>query len=545
MNVRSLPAKALSLFVSGCLAFSLAGFALPELAFADEQADQQLSAGEEPAETTDVQQEPQPEIQDPALQDQEVQQPVQPEQPAQDVQEPQDSQEPQEQLASESDQPEASDSEEDQPEELQDGLQQDEHGNWIYLESGVPVTQDFRNVAEGSSLDGRYYFDANGFAVSGLQTINGKLYYFDTTTFKAVKKAWKDIDGKRYRFGANYYALDEGRYVIGGKLYYIGKNHAVHYGWKTWQDGTKSYFSTKRNGAAAKEWWVIGGKRYYFHKETAKAYRGLWWIDGKRYYFNKANSRQYKGWKKWASGRRSYFSPKHNGAAASGWWTIKGKRYYFNPDTRKTVRGIYVINGKRYGFKDNGVMRTNWYQWPNGKWSYFGKNGVQRMGVKYLYGLKFNFVNGKARISDLVRFNMCRKAQQYTSPTGWLILVDLRNQHMTVFSGSKGNWILKKYWICSSGMPGITATVASANHAIGYRGYAFGDETFVCYWYTQFFKRCLFHSSPYIPGTSICMDSTMGVPSSRGCIRLRIDRAKWIHDNMPRDTRVVVFGRLR
>ena len=48
MNTRSLPAKVLSLFMSGCLAFSLAGFALPQIALADEPTDQQIPQAEEP-----------------------------------------------------------------------------------------------------------------------------------------------------------------------------------------------------------------------------------------------------------------------------------------------------------------------------------------------------------------------------------------------------------------------------------------------------------------------------------------------------------------
>ena len=49
------------------------------------------------------------------------------------------------------------------------------------------------------------------------------------------------------------------------------------------------------------------------------------------------------------------------------------------------------------------------------------------------------------------------------------------------------------------------------------------------------------YSSPYYVNSNRVMDPTMGVPSSAGCVRLEIQNAKWIYDNIPYGTKVVTY----
>ena len=37
------------------------------------------------------------------------------------------------------------------------------------------------------------------------------------------------------------------------------------------------------------------------------------------------------------------------------------------------------------------------------------------------------------------------------------------------------------------------------------------------------------------------MDGRLGMGLSHGCVRLQIDNAKWIYDNIPRGSKVVVY----
>ena len=162
----------------------------------------------------------------------------------------------------------------------------------------------------------RYYFDDDGYALTGVQTIDGKLFLFHES------------------------GNDLGSAVMG---------------WHTWSDGKRSYFSEKYGGAAAKGWWTIDGARYYFAPSTRKAYRYGCWVSGKYYYFGEDGAVQ-SGWHTWSDGKRSYFSEKYGGAAAKGWWTIDGARYYFAPSTRRAVTGTVTINGVPYQFAADGKL---------------------------------------------------------------------------------------------------------------------------------------------------------------------------------------------
>ena len=133
---------------------------------------------------------------------------------------------------------------------------------------------------------------------------------------------------------------------------------------------------------------------------------------------------------------------------------------------------------------------------------------------------------------------MMNKAQNYSSSTRWLIMVDTRNNYLGLFTGKKGNWDLYKYWICSTGAT-YTPTVLGQYTVTG-KGYSFGAG-YTCYYYTQFYGDYLIHSIKYYQGTFNVMDGRMGMNISHGCVRLPLERAKWIYNNIPYGTKVVTY----
>lgn len=130
------------------------------------------------------------------------------------------------------------------------------------------------------------------------------------------------------------------------------------------------------------------------------------------------------------------------------------------------------------------------------------------------------------------------KAQSYSSNTNWLILVDTSRCITSIYTGSWNNWSLNRRYVCSTGKAS-TPTVIGEYQVYG-KGYSFGHG-YTCYYYTQFYGDYLFHSSPYYVNSNRVMDPTMGVPSSAGCVRLEIQNAKWIYDNIPYGTKVVTY----
>ena len=135
---------------------------------------------------------------------------------------------------------------------------------------------------------------------------------------------------------------------------------------------------------------------------------------------------------------------------------------------------------------------------------------------------------------------MTLKAQGYHSSTSWLILVDITQNRVGIFNGSMGNWKLQNFWLCSSGAPNSSTRVGQ--FTVGNKGYSFGEEHgYSCYYWTQFYADYLFHSVKYYAGTRNIMDGRLGMNISAGCVRMQIDQAKWIYDNIPRGTKVIVY----
>lgn len=133
---------------------------------------------------------------------------------------------------------------------------------------------------------------------------------------------------------------------------------------------------------------------------------------------------------------------------------------------------------------------------------------------------------------------MTVKAQGYGSSTNWMIMVNQDTARVGIYQKAHGRWYLKYYWAAGPGAP-RTPTVKGV-FTIGNRGYSFG-QGYTAYYWTQFYGDYLFHSVLYYQGTKIIKDGTLGRKVSHGCVRLAIENAKWINENIPRGTTVVSY----
>lgn len=133
---------------------------------------------------------------------------------------------------------------------------------------------------------------------------------------------------------------------------------------------------------------------------------------------------------------------------------------------------------------------------------------------------------------------MMARANLYSSSTGYLLLVNRSTHKVGIFQGWQGNWKCIQYWDCSDGAPG-TPTV-EGTFRVGSKGYYFDSGSARCYWYTQFYGNYLFHSVLYYKNGTL-MDGRLGMALSHGCVRLNINNAKWIYDNIPVGSTVCVY----
>lgn len=139
---------------------------------------------------------------------------------------------------------------------------------------------------------------------------------------------------------------------------------------------------------------------------------------------------------------------------------------------------------------------------------------------------------------DTVLDKAISQAQSYGSNTDYFIAVDLDNHRTVVLRRSNGSWVSALNVTVSTGAP-ETPTV-TGTFTIDSRGYSFGSG-YTCYYWTQFYGDYLFHSVLYDEGTFNVQDGRLGMSISHGCVRMDIDDAYWIYNNIPSGTKVRVY----
>ncbi len=184
----------------------------------------------------------------------------------------------------------------------------------------------------------------------------------------------------------------------------------------------------------------------------------------------------------------------------TGWVTIKGKKYYYKKGKR--LKGVKKVKG-------------TWYR--------FGK---------FTGALKF-------RIGD----GMDKKAQKYRSRTKKLILVSYSKHRVRIYTGKKNKWKRKKNFKCTLGAS--STPTPRGTFTIGSRGRYFNTGSNArCWYWTGFIGTTyLFHSVIYNRNSSPnhIIDGRLGINASHGCIRLKLNNARWIYNNVPRGTKVVIY----
>ncbi|WP_294156095.1 L,D-transpeptidase [uncultured Clostridium sp.] len=126
------------------------------------------------------------------------------------------------------------------------------------------------------------------------------------------------------------------------------------------------------------------------------------------------------------------------------------------------------------------------------------------------------------------------------SNTQYLINVDLNNQKTYIYKGSKDEWSLIKTCPCATGISGEETPTGS------FTTLEKGDWFFSNkynqggkYW-TQIIGDILFHSVPFDRDKTTVVDYTLNEPASHGCIRLSISDSKWIYNNIPKGSKVII-----
>lgn len=406
-------------------------------------------------------------------------------------------------------------------------------GSWYWLDS----TNDHKMVTGFMSIGGNQYHFADSGALSfGWFISDGGWYYSEPVNASGiVKTSWLTVNGLHYYLDPMVGGkMSIGRFAVDGKDYYAKASGAL--ACREWVDVQDSAEAESYKVFAGSDCILTGalraGKLYISNgdDELVQA-QGFVTLGGCKFYADPADGSLCSEWKKvdgsW------YFFDEYGGYARSGWLYKDGSWFYLDPSTYVMKTGWIAVGGSWYYLNSSGYMQTGWVN-LGGTWYWLDSSGVMATGWRVVDGSWQYFMSDGAWVSDY----MDAKAQGYSSNTNWLILVDTSRCLTSIYTGARGNWSLNRRYVCSTGKAS-TPTVLGEYQVYG-KGYSFGHG-YTCYYYTQFYGDYLFHSSPYYVNSNQVMDPTMGVPSSAGCVRLEIQNAKWIYDNIPYGTKVVTY----
>ena len=184
----------------------------------------------------------------------------------------------------------------------------------------------------------------------------------------------------------------------------------------------------------------------------------------------------------------------------------------------------------------------------NGTW---GNNISQvNLGENESYTLTAVAVNSLGETSSSITLDWVEMEQEqeseketeevdFSSSSNFKINVDLTNQMVIVYY--KGN-VLKEM-ICSGGTPGSPTPLGNftTTQKIYYSWlpkYSVG-----AYYFVRFYGSYLFHSVPFDSSGNMIIEEyeKLGTPASHGCIRLAVEDAKWIYENIPLGVEVFIY----
>jgi lipoprotein-anchoring transpeptidase ErfK/SrfK len=129
----------------------------------------------------------------------------------------------------------------------------------------------------------------------------------------------------------------------------------------------------------------------------------------------------------------------------------------------------------------------------------------------------------------------------YSSPSRYLIWVNLATQRINVFSGSKENWKLIRTGLVGTGKASTPTPVGVFYVTRKQTGWFTPTYTVKPVVRFSAGSGYAFHSRLYYPGTTRLQDGRIGLPVSHGCIRMYDEDIQWLYNNAPIGTTVAVY----
>lgn len=319
-----------------------------------------------------------------------------------------------------------------------------------------------------SGEDAINYYGENAKICTGLQTINGIQYLFDSKGALISSQIvlvddtnyYCDTNGVAHKMPNNqWYKSDNGvwYYVQDGKLLkdctaqIDGKWYHFEYYGELQTDG----LNTDASGALRINSWVYDGTYWHYYGEDGEAYRyGVYEISDAKYYFD-MNSRMAVSEVCTDDGVGCYIADKNGQltqVTKDGWFLFDGDYYYVENGQLKNS-GTYKINGVWYGFDYDGSMFVNrdfnchwqskycrakadgslycseWYQDDEKNWYYYKEDASMARGTTKIGETTYYFdvdgvlkANGAVEVGDSYR--LADENGSWIQTPGWVCVSD-------------------------------------------------------------------------------------------------------------------------
>lgn len=388
--------------------------------------------------------------------------------------------------------------------------------NWNYWKDGVQVMAGWVDTdVKPSGLGGdegvhRYWIDAKGnLAVSRLINTSSS----------------KDRAAGYCAYATKYGYVATSKITVGNKIYLVKNNKKRPGQLESGNKAAGRLYTNKYSKDSKKHFYYISKKSHAVITGKAVRIAGYGWVYSlpKKGYavtgVTKFDATHFLLADKYGRlcRQKQCFLKTDKYAGSTQWYRIEKTKK--NKQVFGARVGDFKVKGKRYiGLKKGGRLFRNAYKIENGKYYHADDRGC----ITY----------------DTVVNGLIRKAAGHSSPSRYLIMVDIDNPRVMVFQGYRGNWKVKYIWKCCTGKsstPTVTGT-----YSIGGKGHSFGeDHGYSCYYYSQITGDYFFHSRKYYANTHRLMDGRIGKRCSMGCVRLYDKDAIWIQRNCPSGTTVV------
>ncbi|SHH26694.1 L,D-transpeptidase family protein [Clostridium grantii] len=357
------------------------------------------------------------------------------------------------------------------------------------------------------------FLTTNAEGLNGWNESQGDWYYYSEGVMKT--QAWVEDSEQRWYYVDNQGIMKSNSWVQDslGKWYYLdGQGVMKANSWFQYSSGKWCYLG--KDGVMETNTWVQDSSGIWYYLDGNGEIKANGWAQdsgGKWYYLNKDGLIKTNEWIQDSNNRRYYLDSA--GIMKTGWFTYENKQYYFNSKGVMT-NGWIDYQGKWYYLNSNGSLATGWIESAS-VWYYIAENG---------------------ELLTNESFERIINTKDLSSSTSYLITIDEEKQMVNIFEGFTNNWKIIKSIRCATGKKS-TPTVKGF-YIIESKGAMFRvSSNTICKYYTGFYGNYLFHTV-LLDNAGNVQVGTLGQAVSHGCVRLSIEDAKYIYDNIPYYTKV-------